>query len=306
MAYQHYTDTERDDADKVEQAIALIDAGKTAEARAMLEQVAANCPEFYVYDFGTLKEVHIKFWSLTEYLGYIALTRIPGQEVEQEVIWLKSAYPRAYYHLARLELLAGNDDAAAAHLDKALLMEPDHPECLMEMAEISVRAGDSARAVEQFDLALGSRPYMPAAVMPQLLAGKAKQLAVMGRYEEAERCLQESLKRGADGELAMNLQQYIESVEAGDVTAPVSLDTPPEEAPPEAGPPEAAPQEAPTPEEVEPEEAATPEAAPQEQDQPEPPEIELQATPPVDLESPAEPPPAKRRKRWWQFWRWWR
>jgi len=272
MAYQHYTDIEQTDADKVDRAIELIDSGQLDEARRLLEQVSANHPEFYVYNFGTEKEVYIKFWSLAEYLGYVALTRKSGEEIEQEVIWLKSAYPRAYYHLAQLALKAGDDDTAAAHLDKALLLEPDHPECLMEVAEISARSGDAVKALEQFDLALGSRPYMPADVMARMYGGKARQLAHLGRYEEAEQCIAESLRHGADTQLAMNLQRYIESVKSGAVTAPVSLDTPPEPAEPEV---------------LEP---AEPDAAPPDDD-----EDEARAPDPA----PPQRSPSRRRWRWW-------
>ena len=271
MAYQHYTYSEQDDAEKVDRAIALIDAGQADEARKLLEQVVAHCPELYIYDFGDQGEVYIKFWSLSEYLGYVALTRKPGEEIEQEVIWLKSAYPRAHYYLAKLALTAGDDAAAAAHLDRALSLEPDHPECLLEIAEMSARAGDAAKAVEQFDIALGSRPYMPANAMTRLLAGKAKQLAQLGRYEEAERCLQESLKRGADGELAMNTEQYVESMKAGDVTAPVSVDAPAQEKNPvPLEPGEPLPGWTPQPEDAAPLETPPSDAAPTPKQQAEP------------------------------------
>lgn len=272
MAHQHYTDIEQADADKVDRAVELMDAGKLDEARQLLEQVSANRPEFYVYNFGTEKEVYIKFWSLAEYLGYVALTRKPDEQIEQEVIWLKSAYPRAYYYLAQLELKAGDDDAAAACLDKALLLEPDHTQCLMEVAEIRARSGDAAGALERFDLALGSRPYMPANVMARMYGGKARQLAQLGRYEEAEQCIAESLRHGADTELAMNLQRYIKSVKSGDVTAPVSLDTPPEPAESEAFEPT----------EVE-------DAPPQDDDE-------------VAFDPEPDQPQRRQKKHWWRWW----
>lgn len=271
MAHQHYTDIEQADADKVDQAVELIDAGKLDEAHQLLKQVSANHPEFYVYNFGTEKEVYIKFWSLAEYLGYVALTRKPGEKLDQEVIWLKSAYPRAHYYLAQLALKAGDDEAAAEHLDKALLLEPDHTQCLMEVAEIAARSGDAAGAIERFDLALGSRPYMPADVMARIHGGKARQLAQLGQYEEAEQCIADSLRHGADTEFAANLQRYIKSVKSGDVTAPVSLDTSPE------------------PEEPETFEPADVEDEPQDDD---------------EVASDPEPDESQRRQKnpWWRLW----
>ena len=268
MNDQHSPQAERDDAEKVDRAIDLIDSGNVEEARRLLQEVTANCPELYVYDFGTEQQVHVKFWSLAEYLGYVALTREAGEQVRQEVIWLKSAYPRAYYHLAQLELAAGNDSAAAAQIDNALRLEPDHPECLLALAEISASAGDVAASVEQFDRALGSRPYMPAEVMARLLAGKARQLVALGRHIDAEQCLEQSLKHGPGNELALNLQQYVQSVKAGNVTTPVSIDTPP--------PPEAAAAHA------------------------------QELSPPVQMHPSPQPPPPTRKTRWWQWWKWWK
>ena len=297
MEHQHYTQTERDDAAKVDRALGLLDSGNATKARRLLEEVAANSPQFYAYDFGTAKEVYIKFWSLAEYLGYVALTRRPGEAVEQEVIWLKSAYPRAYYHLAKLEADAGDDEAAAAHLDEALRLEPDHPECLLALAGIAARAGDPATSLERFDQALSSRPYMSAAVMARMLAGKAGQLVALGRHSEAEQCLEDSLKHGPGNELALSLQPYVQSVKAGNVTAPVSLDLPPE--PTQVQEPAAAlvPQEAPG--------VHEPPPAPP----PKPPPIEVvpEVIPGAEVdEPPPAPPRAKRKKRWWQWWMWWK
>lgn len=228
MAYHHYADTERDDAIKVDRALSLIDSGQIDAARQLLEQVTANSPQFYVYDFGTAQEMCIKFWSLAEYLGYIALMRQPGEQVTQEVLWLKSAYPRAYYYLAQMDIAEGNDDAATMHLYEAVLLEPDHPQVLVAVAEIAARRGDHAKSLEQYDRALGSRPYRAAPVMVQMLAGKAKQLVMLGRHVEAEQILAQSLEQRPGQALAVNVQQYAQTVEAGNVTAPVSLEMPPE------------------------------------------------------------------------------
>ncbi len=224
MIHHHYTQEEKDDADQVDDALEWIRAGHLREGQAMLQEIAARAPELYVYNFGNEDEVCIKFWSMAEYLGYIAMTRKPREQVEQEVIWLKSAYPRALYELAMLDIAAGNDAGAAEYLDGALQLEPDHPDCLLRIAEIYARDGDAPRAIEHYDLVLGSRPYMSAKTMAHALGGKARQLIDLDQLDDAEACLEESLHHGPGNQLAMNLKRYIESVRAGNVTPPVEID----------------------------------------------------------------------------------
>jgi len=264
MPYHHYPQTEQDDADRVDRAVELIDDGQTDEARSLLEQIVANCPELYVYNFGDESEICIKFWALDEYLGYVGLTREAGEQVEQEVIWLRSAYPRAYYYLARLAVTAGDDAAAMAHLDNALRLEPDHPQCLVELAELHARAGDGDKSLEQFEQTLGSRPYMSGTTMARALNGKAKQLVQSGRFDDAEQCLHESLKHGPDNELAVNILRYVEAVKAGNVKPPVSIDDLPDSG-----------------------------------WEPPPPQEER----PVESEPTAQEPEPTHPKRWWQPWK---
>jgi len=224
MAHHHYDDQEKHDAGQVDFAERLIKAGRIAEGRSVLEDVVSRTPEFYAYNFGNEQQQFIKFWSLAEYLGYIKMTRTKGEPVEQEVVWLASAYPRALYRMARIELDNHNDALAAEFLDSALLLEPDHPECLLAMAGIYARDGDHEQAIEMYDLTLGSRPYMSPTTMAHALAGKAQQLIELDQIDEAEKLLEESLRCQPDNHLAENLQRYVASVRAGNVTAPVEID----------------------------------------------------------------------------------
>jgi tetratricopeptide (TPR) repeat protein len=265
MAHHHYDDQEKYDADQVNFAERLIKNGQIAEGRSVLEDVVSRAPEFYAYNFGNEKQQYIKFWSLAEYLGYIKMTRNQGEAVEQEVIWLASAYPRAFFRLAEIEIANHNDALAAEFLDSALRLEPDHPECLLAMAGIYARDDNHQQAIEMYDLTLGSRPYMAPTTMAHALAGKAQQLIELDQIDEAEKLLEESLRCKADNHLAENLQRYIASVRAGNVTAPVEVDQVDTHA-----------QEPPPPVPVDPE-------------------------PEMDIE--AEAPSETSKRKWWQVWR---
>jgi len=224
MAQVHYSDTEKQDAIRVDEAIAMISRGEITEACSTLQQIVANTPQLYVYNFGNEKELFIKFWTMAEYLGYIALTRNRGEEITQEVIWLKSAYPRAYYHLAELDLANNNDGGAAEYLDMGLALEPDHPDMLLRMAEIYARNGDVPRALEHFDLAMNSRPYIATKTICHALGGKAQMLVEADRLAEAEACLEESLKHNPKHELTANLKRYVAAMKAGTVQPPVQVE----------------------------------------------------------------------------------
>ncbi len=269
MAHHHYDDQEKYDADQVNFAERLIKDGQIAEGRSVLEDVVSRAPEFYAYNFGNEKQQYIKFWSLAEYLGYIKMTRTKGEAVEQEVIWLASAYPRAFYRIAEIEIANHNDALAAEFLDSALRLEPDHPECLLAMAGIYARDDNHEQAIEMYDLALGSRPYMTPTTMAHALAGKAQQLIELDQIDEAEKLLEESLRCDANNHLAENLQRYVESVRAGNVTAPVEVD-----------------------------QVDTREHAPQPQPPVEPPQQDEVESVEEPVEEPAQP-----KRRWWQKWR---
>jgi tetratricopeptide (TPR) repeat protein len=266
MTHHHYDDQEKHDAGQVDFAERLIKNGQIAEGRSVLEDVASRAPAFYAYNFGNDKQQFIKFWSLAEYLGYIKMTRKPGEPVEQEIVWLPSAYPRALFRMAEIEIDNGNDALAAEFLDHALQLEPDHPECLLAMAGIYARDDNHEQAIDMYDLTLGSRPYMTPATMAHALAGKAQQLIELDRIDEADKLLEESLRCKPDNHLAENLQRYVESVRAGNVTAPVEVDQV------DTHEPQAAP--------------APPPPEPQPQREPEP-----------------EPQSQPSKRRWWQKWR---
>lgn len=221
--YLFYTDLEYDDANQVEKAERLIAEKAYGEARVLLEPVAGRAPEEYIYCFENPKELFIKFWNLAEYMGYMSMMRKRGEEVKQEVIWLKAAYPKAHYLLGRIDIAEGKWPQAAEYLYNALDMEPDHPECLTDLAGVTAQTGDFEEALEFCDMALSSRPYLVGPVKQRALRSRYQCLMQLGRAEEAEQMKHAVFLTGEDSQVYGNVDAYRQAHEAGDIIVPLGV-----------------------------------------------------------------------------------
>ncbi len=274
--YIHYTDTEHLDAQEIDRANELVQAQKWGEAKLILEPIAGRSPQLYVYSFETDAELFIKFWDLAEYLGYMGMTRKLGETPEQETIWLKAAYPRAHYLLARVDMAKKDFASAAEHLDLALQMEPDHPLCLCDMAVISALTGDAEQALDYCDMTLQARPYLSGPTKLKAQKLKVQMLTHLGRTDEAHRVQTESFLTSPQSPVEENVEAYRKSFESGDNTAPVGLKIDNLEPLP---------------------------TGPSPYDQIEE-NSETQELPEIESPTPAEPDTTPvRKKRWWQIWK---
>lgn len=221
--YLFYTDLEYDDANQVERAEHLIADKAYGEARVMLEPVAGRAPTEYIYCFENPKELFIKFWDLSEYMGYMGMMRKLGEEVTQEIIWLKAAYPKAHYLLAKINIAEANWPSAAEYLNNALDMEPDHPQCLTDLAGVTALTGDFEEALELCDMALSSRPYLVGPVKQRALKSRYQCLMQLGRTEEAQQMKQVVFLTGEDSAVYGNVEAYRKAHEAGDIIVPLGV-----------------------------------------------------------------------------------
>ncbi len=229
--YVHYTSEERNDADAVERAADLLRQKDLVRSRALLEPIALRTPAVYVYSYETGKELYVKFWDLGEYLGFMSLLRKPGGpaiDPDLEVIWLKAAYPRALFLLAKVELAQGNLGIAAERLDEALRLEPDHPECLCLLADICTIGRDWKLALALYEQTLHSRPYLNGATLQRAQEGKAKALERMGKYKEAGPAYAQAMGANPAEAVVRNLERYQAALEVKDINAPLAIKVDPE------------------------------------------------------------------------------
>jgi len=203
----HYSDTERNDAVNVSQAIKLIKKNELDQARRILQEVISHTPENYVYSFEENQQLFMKFWDHDEFDLYT--TDQPDKQQEPKVVWLKSAYPPAYYYLAAMDIEAGNYESAITYLDTCLTLEPDQPLSYCEMALVYSGMGQHEQAIALYGKGLKARPQITKAARARALRGLGVELIAIQELEFAEQYLQESLVYEPDNQTALEKLQYL-------------------------------------------------------------------------------------------------
>ena len=217
-------EVEHQDALKVNEAEQAIGAQDLGRARALLDDVASRTPPLYQWRFEENGKVFYRFWDQAEFLHFATIR--PPPEGTKEVVWLLGAYPRAHYYLAFLDVHMGRPDSAERHLQAALALEPDHPMCLCELGLIRRGLGQLETSLEAYEAALTLRPIIDARKRAMAMRGKAVTLIEMGRLDEAEVSLVESLKFEPGHHVAVNELDYIKDLRAGAPKASAQLTRP--------------------------------------------------------------------------------
>lgn len=208
---KNYSDLEKSDAEKVNNAVRAISRNDLSVARSLLQEVILNTPEEYIYSYSDESNDYIKFWSYEEFYQYI--TGLQRRHIKN-VVWVISVYPRAYYYLAYIDVHEGNYKSAIANLENCLKLEPDQPECYCEMAIAYSGMGQHKCALSLYNKALQVRPYMTAATRARALRGIGVELIDVRELDLAEKYLKESLKYDPGSELAYNELEYIKILRA--------------------------------------------------------------------------------------------
>jgi len=203
----HYSDTERNDAVNVSQAIKLIRKNELDQARLILQEVINHSPEDYMYSFEENNQLFMKFWDHEEFELYTADQQ--DKQQEPKVVWLKSAYPPAYYYLAAMDIEKGDYESAITYLDTCLTLEPDQPLSYCEMALVYSGMGQHEQAIALYGKGLKARPQITKAARARALRGLGGELIAIEELEFAEKYLQESLIYEPDNQTAVEKLQYL-------------------------------------------------------------------------------------------------
>jgi len=196
---------ERQDAEQVDQAVALFQKNDLKSATKLLTDVASRAPAEYLREFETSDALYIKFWDVHEFTQFVTEKKV---ELKKKVYWLKSAYPRAFYYMGFLLVKVGVPEQALQLLDKGMLLEP-HPMFWLEKGRALglLKRGEEAIASYQHVL------DMPGLVQTKLKAvairGIGFQLIEQGLLDAAEQTFQESLRLDPNNPVALNELQYI-------------------------------------------------------------------------------------------------
>ena len=219
---QNRSDVEQENALKVNEALKAIGENDFPSARRLLQEVVANAPGEYVYSYEEGGRLFIKFWAEDEFLQYV--TGLDDRQKKKHIIWIPSAYPRAFFYLAYIDMEEGMPESAIAHLQSSLKLEPDQPICYCEMALAYSKLGNHGKALSLFEQALQARPYITSKVKARVLRGKGSELIEFGELDLAKKCLIESLKYEPDSQVALNELLYISILKTGGEAVPMSDD----------------------------------------------------------------------------------
>jgi tetratricopeptide (TPR) repeat protein len=203
--------SEGDDAELVNDAVRYLQKGENDQARRLLLDVItrAPLPRDYLHQFEEGGKLHVKFWDMPEFLGYVARMKA-GEIPEREVVWLGNAYPRAFYYLGYLEIEAHNCLGALRYLDQGLLFEPGCARLKCEKAQALIRAGRPADALQVYEEVLASRgESLSPSDRALALRGRGYVLIDLDRLDEAEAAFQESLRLDPDSKIARDELAYL-------------------------------------------------------------------------------------------------
>lgn len=189
------------DREKLYKAIKAIERNDLSSARRLLQEVVANAPEEYVYSYEGGDQLFIKFWDGEEFFQHMTTV---GQKQNKRIVWIPSVYPRAYFHLAFIDMENGEYQSALTHLEASLKLEPDQPVSLCEMALAYSKMGDHRKAFSLYEQTLEVKRYVTSNLKARALRGKGIELMDLEEWELAKKSLIESLKYEPNNKITLH------------------------------------------------------------------------------------------------------
>jgi tetratricopeptide (TPR) repeat protein len=208
------SETESQDADQVNQALAAIAAGDVATAEAALLKVIANTPAEYINQSEDADgSLSIKFWDQNDFVHYVMWQKQQG--VTRGVRWEGNAYPRAYYYLGFLCVKTRRPRQAIEYLDRGHQLEPTNPKFKFEKAQALVQASECEQALALYETVTDIGPHISAWDLAVARRGRGFVLIELGRLQQAEAAFLSSLEIEPDNPVALNELQYIAHLRRG-------------------------------------------------------------------------------------------
>ena len=201
------------DSQLVDLAAKAIYVDHFLKAESLLLKVIQNTPTNYLYQYEEGNKLVIKFWNQQEYNQYFNWQKKQG--INQTIIWLKSAYPRAFYFLGFLKIKTKEYEKALSFLDQGLELEPTNPKFLFEKAKALVGLKLYEQALTIYNSINQIGPYVSKYDIAKSLQQRASVLLEMGDIEQAEATYHQSLGWDAHNEMTITkLKQIQESRES--------------------------------------------------------------------------------------------
>jgi tetratricopeptide (TPR) repeat protein len=187
------------------------------KAESLLEQVVSFAPEGWKAFSERNDSIFCAFWDTVE------MNRCIREQPDRIVISSFPSYSRAYYLLGFIAVEKGNTERALVQLNKGLALQPDHPVILLEKAAVLSMRKQPEEAYECYVLA--EKPHFASTLMiiARALRGQGVTLIDLNRLDEAEVCLQNSLKYEPDNKVAINEIGYIRRLRSGEAAPGVEV-----------------------------------------------------------------------------------
>ncbi|WNG38389.1 tetratricopeptide repeat protein [Archangium violaceum] len=209
---------EAQDAEQVDAALRLLVSKDLAGAERLLTDVVSRAPRDprdYVHSYEQDGSLHIKFWSVEEFAYYATRNQEEFQQRKQQIVWMKNAYPRAFFYLGFVREAQGDHEGAIRWLDEGMKLEPGHPSFRLELARAWSGLKQYERALALYTEVEEMGEEISADTRAIALRGKGFQLIEMGHLDHAERCFLDSLKLEPGNDIALNELEYIQHLREG-------------------------------------------------------------------------------------------
>jgi len=197
----------------ITEAVNLIENNKYPEAKAYLENYVNAMPANWSHRVADEKQVRVFFWDQEQLAecGLFEISAAGNKKMEPE---LDSSYSKAYYLLAFLALESRSNpyNNALLNLDKGLRLEPDQPTLLYEKANLYYRLKRHEQAVKLYTQLAHTKNCLPDPQRARAFRGLGETLTAIGKYDDAEMALYQSLKFDPDNKKAINELDYIDQI----------------------------------------------------------------------------------------------
>jgi len=208
------TEIEHADVEKVDQALEFLQNGNSQKAESILRDVCSRCPNDYVYEYTIGNDRYIKAWDDMEFLSCLSDHH---HDIVSTTFWVSSAYPRACYHLAYILIEKRDFSEAITWLNKGMLMEPKNPKFLIELGIAYSQIGEYLKSLDYYRQTL-TLSHISQHQRAVALRGAGVQFINLGRLEEAEIQLKESLELETDNAVAINEMNYISKIKSEQIS----------------------------------------------------------------------------------------
>lgn len=208
--------------DPILQAHRLIAQHNTWEARQLLLQFVATMPaDWKPIRTGPQGDATIAYWNVAEF------AECSGKDAmllkAKTVSWVNPSYSQAWYLLGFMEVEGKDFVEANKDIDHGLALEPDHPTLLNEKATDLQKPGTWEQALAYSRQVVTLNRCVTKQAMSRAWRAQGVSLTELGRLDEAENALKESLKVDPGNANTLRELDYVRQMRTKQEKKPVGI-----------------------------------------------------------------------------------